>query len=148
MGEMTIKGINGREHVERLRALLDFILQEGEEWQLIYDDVEWDFTPEYPSNDELDFIVDPHDALYLCKVWTHRWECTCRWDAAHTDPRQGVLVEIARIAEGFYPLVPCSDRGTHQTLEECSMCFADVMDFRAEESDVLAPECSASQEAA
>jgi hypothetical protein len=65
------------------------------------------------------------DEDYTCHSPIHRAGCSCRYDAAHTDPRQRILVDADR-HDGPVPYVRCPRAGTHLRLTECWMCWSDV----------------------
>ena len=77
-----------------------------------------------PSEEQLDDLVRPDDD-YTCQVPHHRDSCSCRQDAAATDPRQLRLLEAAW-REGPVPYLPCPKAGTHSRLTDCWMCWSDV----------------------
>jgi len=60
-----------------------------------------------------------------CTLEEHRSGCSCRIDAAATDPRQGTVVDPVR-AQGPVFYLPCPRQGEHETLTECWMCWSDV----------------------
>jgi len=60
-----------------------------------------------------------------CDRPDHREGCSCRTDAAGTDPRQGIVLEAPH-HDGPVPYLPCPRQGTHQVLTECWMCWSDV----------------------
>lgn len=71
-----------------------------------------------------------HDLVRLdedeaCIDPLHMIGCRCVEDAISTDPRQGILVDSPR-HQGPIPFVPCTDRGRHERLTECWMCWSDV----------------------
>lgn len=60
-----------------------------------------------------------------CMLEEHRSSCSCRMDAAATDPRQGtVLIPVP--AQGPVSYLLCPRQGEHETLTECWMCWSDV----------------------
>ena len=77
-----------------------------------------------PTPHDLADLVAFHDD-YTCHVPHHRDGCSCRQDAAHTDPRQIGLVEAAR-HEGPVAYTRCSNAGSHVQLTDCWMCWSDV----------------------
>ena len=60
-----------------------------------------------------------------CMLEEHRSGCSCRIDAAATDPRQGNVVDPIRV-QGPVSYLPCPRQGEHATLTECWMCWSDV----------------------
>lgn len=88
------------------------------------------------SDQDLADLVDLHDD-YACIDPRHREGCSCRYDAAHTDPRQRRLLEAAR-HDGPVPYVACSKRGQHTRLTECWMCWSDVQRGAADLEAVMA----------
>lgn len=88
------------------------------------------------STEALEDFVDL-DGDDTCYDPDHRDECSCRLDAADTDPRRGVLVEGSR-SSGPVRYVACSSRGTHGRLTECWMCWSDVMRGVIDEADAVA----------
>jgi hypothetical protein len=90
-----------------------------------------------PSADALEEFVDLHGDDE-CYDPDHRDGCSCRLDAADTDPRRGTLFEVTR-ASGPVAYVPCPSRGTHGALTDCWMCWSDVMRGVIEESVAIAP---------
>jgi|GEM_PF-1599454 len=65
------------------------------------------------------------DEEAICTDPFHRPGCSCVEDATNTDPRQGILVDAPR-HHGPIPFVPCPDRGRHEQLTQCWMCWSDV----------------------
>lgn len=57
----------------------------------------------------------------LCENPDHRDVCSCRTDAANTDPRQGILL-AAHHQDGPVRYEPCPQRGTHGDVRDCWMC--------------------------
>lgn len=84
--------------------------------------------------------LDSHlslEATYACTVAFHREGCSCEYDRAHLDPRQGFGVEADR-HDGPVAYVPCRGRGTHLRLIECWMCWSDVHRGVLDAHDALA----------
>lgn len=77
-----------------------------------------------PSAAQIEDLVRLDDSLE-CKANEHRIGCSCRSDAAATDPRQGVVFNPPRHS-GPVPYVPCPQQGSHEVLTECWMCWSDV----------------------
>ena len=131
MGDFTIKGINSIDDVNRLVAKFQEYLSAGQDEFLFSEGyLEWNFDCEeleefLPTVEELHELVDLYDDEYECFNLDHRLGCSCCWDAAHTEPRQGKFFEVSPNS-GPVQFVPCTSRGTHSTLTECWMCFTDV----------------------
>ena len=89
-----------------------------------------------PSIAELEDLVDRHGDNE-CRNVDHRDGCSCRRDAASTDPRQGIVVDPPR-STGRVEYVPCGQRGTHERLVDCWMCWSDVHRGAIDEADALA----------
>lgn len=84
--------------------------------------------------------LDSHlglEATFACPVRFHREDCSCEYDRAHLDPRQGVVVEADR-HDGPVAYVPCHAQGTHPRLTECWMCWSDVHRSVLDAHDALA----------
>ena len=77
-----------------------------------------------PTDEDLAEVVG-FDDEYACAVPYHRPGCTCRYEAAHTDPRQLLACNPER-HHGPVPYLRCPRAGTHATLAECWMCWSDV----------------------
>ena len=77
-----------------------------------------------PTPDQLHSLVRL-DQDETCTNPLHRPGCSCIEDAANTDPRQPALLQSTR-HEGAVPYIPCSNRGRHELLRECWMCWSDV----------------------
>ena len=77
-----------------------------------------------PTPDQLHSLVRL-DQDETCTNPLHRPGCSCIEDAANTDPRQPALLQSTR-HEGAVPYIPCSNRGRHELLTECWMCWSDV----------------------
>lgn len=88
------------------------------------------------SDRDLADLVDLHDD-YACTDVRHRQGCTCRYDAAHTDPRQLRVVDALR-HDGPVRYVACPRRGQHLALTECWMCWSDVHRGAVVQEEVLA----------
>ena len=91
--------------------------------------------PGVPSAEVLEEFVDL-DGDDTCYDPDHRDGCSCRMDAADTDPRRGVLVEGTR-SSGPVRYIACTARGTHGRLTECWMCWSDVMRGVIAESEAV-----------
>ena len=133
--------INSRNDIASLIAYLSDVLANGEiDYFLSCEVVNLTSSPpvEMITDQQLHDLVDPFDEDYFCPKPDHSLECSCVYDAAHTDPRQRVLLDADR-ASGPVPFVACSDRGLHARLAECWMCFTDVERGAIAESDVLLP---------
>ena len=76
--------------------------------------------PARPIHDIVNFDDD-----YTCDRPNHRDGCSCREDAAQTEPRQLVTLESAR-HEGPAVYTTCAQVGTHLGLTHCWMCWSDV----------------------
>lgn len=94
-------------------------------------------TPGVPTIAELEDLVDRYGDNECCHV-DHRNGCSCQRDAASTDPRQGIVVDPQR-STGPVHYVPCRQRGTHERLVDCWMCWSDVHRGAINETDALAP---------
>jgi len=77
-----------------------------------------------PSTAQIEDLVRFDDSLE-CESNEHRISCSCRSDAAATDPRQGTGTSPPR-QSGPVPYGPCSKQGSHEVLTECWMCWSDV----------------------
>lgn len=82
-------------------------------------------NPDPITDEDLDDLVEPDFENYWCYDDDHREGCSCRHDAAMTDPRNPVLFDAARHA-GPVLYIPCASRGTHERLNDCWMCWGDV----------------------
>ena len=89
---------------------------------------------EIPAN-VLHGIVN-FDDDYTCNEPWHRDGCSCRIDAADTDPRQLVTEDPERHV-GPVPYTICPQVGTHQQLTDCWMCWSDVHRGALDINDVL-----------
>lgn len=90
-----------------------------------------------PSVGDIETLVD----LYGdddCFEPDHRDGCSCQADGAAMDARQLALFDLPHQA-GPVPYVPCPQRGTHERLAECWMCFSDIQRGAINLADVLAP---------
>lgn len=94
-------------------------------------------APGVPTITELEDLVDRYGDNECCHV-DHRDGCSCQRDAASTDPRQGIVVDPPR-STGRVEYVPCGQRGTHERLVDCWMCWSDVHRGVIDEAEALAP---------
>ena len=60
-----------------------------------------------------------------CENSLHRSDCSCKADAANTDPRQKVMTDTPPHS-GPVPYVPCPNIEQHTQLTDCWMCWSDV----------------------
>lgn len=92
-----------------------------------------------PTPNQVADLVRMNDDETICLDRDHREGCSCRADAAATDPRQGLVVDPDR-HDGPVPYLPCPERGQHSWLADCWMCWSDVHRGAASLDEVLTPE--------
>ncbi|CAB4887051.1 MAG: hypothetical protein F2793_10250 [Actinobacteria bacterium] len=138
MTVIVVEEVMSGQDIARLIAYLSEVLANGEAEDLCgQETVRLTKRPGIPSAEALEEFVD----LYgddECYDADHRDDCSCRRDAADSDPRWGVLVQGIRSC-GPVLYVACPSVGTHGRLSDCWMCWGDVMRGVIEESEAVTP---------
>jgi len=111
--------------VDALRYLIHEVASNG--GQDLYEPGTITLTRSQPpiTDEALEELVEPDFESFYCYDPDHRDGCSCRHDAAMTDPRNPLLVDPPR-STGPVPYQPCISRGTHDRLTDCWMCWSAV----------------------
>lgn len=125
MAILTIDEIYDRDCIRHLINYLIDALESDEADRLTEPGELLTLNGPQPSTTRLMQIVRMYDERYYCDNGFHLDDCTCVRDAAHTDPRQGVLLHMTHV-DLPRPRIHCPERGSHRELTECWACWCDV----------------------